>query len=182
MYEIVQIGNHAVELKLITELQPSLPKRVLYLCFASLKKDKNEWILQKGTELGVSHFVPLISERTEKLGWDEKRAQKIVIEAAEQCGRTDIPRLREPLKVQTLIHELQSKTQMYVAEQGTNVVSKNDLPDNKPIAVLVGPEGGWSDAEKSLFDELNIEHLSLGQFTLRAETAAITAAALLQSL
>ncbi len=174
LYKIEKIGNDAVHLKLITELVPKLPKKELYLCFSVLKKDKNDWVLQKATELGVSHFVPLICDRTEKTGFDSERAEKIVIEAAEQCERTDIPRIREPLTPQTLIKELEGKVIIYVAEKSEKSISKNF----EKAAILIGPEGGWSDGEKSFFKSKNLAHFSLSEFTLRAETAAVAATTL----
>ena len=117
LYKIVKIGDNAVHLELVTELVGKTPKKDLYLCFSLLKKDKNDWVLQKGTELGVRHFVPLICDRTEKTGFDTERAEKIVVEAAEQCGRADIPRVREPLSPMGLIEELKDKMDIFVAEQ-----------------------------------------------------------------
>ena len=178
LYKIAKIGDNAVHVELVTELEPKLPEQELYLCFALLKKDKNEWVLQKGTELGVSHFVPLITDRTEKTGWDSERAEKIVIEATEQCERADIPRLRDPLHVAKLIEELSGKVDLYIAEEGASAISSQLSTLQNTVGVLVGPEGGWSDEEKQLFKEKGIKHLALSGFTLRAETAAITAAAL----
>lgn len=181
MYRIEQIGEGAVKLEMITQLEPSLPKTEVYLCFAMLKKDKNDWVLQKATELGVSHFVPLLTERTEKTGWNQERAEKIVVEAAEQCGRTDIPRLREPITPQKIIEELRNKAEIFIAEQGSSLDIKSQIPNiQNGAAILIGPEGGWSDAEKELFKEAEIKHLALSEFTLRAETACIAAATLLQ--
>lgn len=176
LYKIEKIGDNAVNLKLVTELVPKLPNKEVYLCFAMLKKDKNEWVLQKGTELGVSHFIPLLTDRTEKTGWDIERAEKIIIEASEQCERTDIPKLREPLKPQTLVNELEGKVPVLIAEQGDNITQTN-LGN---VAILVGPEGGWSDEEKKFFAERNLPNFTLSKFTLRAETAAITAASFTQ--
>lgn len=176
LYKIAKIGNDAVQLELVTELEPKVPKKDIYLCFSLLKKDKNEWILQKGTELGVSHFVPLLCERTEKTGFNKERAEKIVIEAAEQCERTDIPRIREPLSPEKIIEELAGSAHILVAEQGGIQSTDIDYQTPQSLAVLIGPEGGWTNSEKSMFKEKDIKLLSLGQFTLRAETAAITAA------
>ncbi len=175
LYRIVKIGDTAVHLELITELKPNIPKTDLYLCFSLLKKDKNDWVIQKGTELGVSHFVPLICDRTEKTGFDNERAVKIAIEASEQCGRTDIPRIREPLSPQSLIEELPDNVEIYVAEQGSPNVPNTEA---KSIAVLIGPEGGWTDEEKLFFGTKNLKHVAISEFTLRAETAAVSAATL----
>lgn len=178
LYKIIKIGDNAIHLELVTELVSKVPLNDVYLCFSLLKKDKNDWILQKGTELGVRHFIPLLSDRTEKTGFDIDRALKIVIEASEQCGRADIPKVRRPITVESAIHELSDKVDLFVAEQGTPETAKNIQSES--LGILIGPEGGWSDAEKQLFLEKMIKNLSLSEFTLRAETAAITAAALLQ--
>ena len=179
LYKISKIGNDAVHLELVTEMEPTLPKKDVYLCFSLLKKDKNEWILQKGTELGVRHFIPLIADRTEKTGFDIERAEKIIVEAAEQCGRVDVPRVREPIHVAKAVEELSEKIELYVAEQGSPQLSNINYQISQPLAVLIGPEGGWSDNERRFFDEKHIPHYSLSNLTLRAETAAIAAAAML---
>jgi len=175
LYEIKKIGTDAFHLNLVTELVPKLPKRDVYLCFSLLKKDKNDWVLQKATELGIRHFVPLLTDRTEKTGFDVERAEKIVTEAAEQCGRADIPRVREPLSLESALKELEEKAQLYIAEQHDSESGILE-PDGVSLAVFIGPEGGWSDREKALFQERSIKHLNLSDFTLRAETACISAA------
>lgn len=180
LYKIVKIGDDAIHLELVTELVANVPKTDIYLCFSLLKKDKNDWVLQKATELGVRHFIPMLCERTEKTGFDEERAKKIVIEASEQCGRADIPRVRSPLHLSKIIDELQEKVELFVAEQGSPKISDIKHQISESVAVLVGPEGGWTDTEKSLLAEKKIQHISLSEFTLRAETAAVTAVALLQ--
>lgn len=187
LYRIVKFGDNAIHLELITEMESKTPNKEIYLCFSLLKKDKNDWVLQKCTELGVSHFIPIISERTEKTGFDVERAEKIVIEASEQCGRTDIPRVREPITLETAIEELQGAsllqggTLLMVAEQGSPLRSSIlNLQSQESIGILVGPEGGWTDSEKQLFTDKGLKHLALSDFTLRAETACITAASLLQ--
>ncbi len=177
LYRITKIGTNAVQLTLVTELEPQVPDKNMYLCFSILKKDKTDWVLQKATELGVRHFTPLLADRTEKTGWNKERAEKIVIEAAEQCGRSDVPRLRDPITPEKLIVELNGSVPVVVAEQGDHQTYSN--LDN--VAILIGPEGGWSDAEKELFESKNLPHYSISPFTLRAETACVAAATLLLS-
>jgi len=184
LYRIVKFGDNAVQLELITEMEPKIPKNELYLCFSLLKKDKNDWVLQKCTELGVSHFIPILAERCERTDLSQARMErweKIVIEASEQCGRTDIPRVREPIHLKKVIEELSEKVDLYVAEQGSPSHSSSINPQSsRPMGVLVGPEGGWTTAEKQLFTDRGLKHLALSEFTLRAETACVTASALLQ--
>lgn len=177
-YQIIKVGTNAVHLQLVTELVPQVPERDIYLCFSLLKKDKNEWVLQKATELGTRHFVPILSDRTEKTGFDMERALKIVTEAAEQCGRADIPRVREPLSLESALKELGPVAQLYVGEQHNSQPSIPN-PQSSPQAIFIGPEGGWSDPEKELFMKREMNHLALSDFTLRAETACIAAVAIL---
>ena len=172
LYKIHKIEETAVGLELVTELQPNYPKREVYLFWSMLKKDKNEWVLQKCTELGVTHFVPILSDRTEKTGFDEDRAKKIVQEAAEQCGRSDIPRVRETLGLQTSIDEFKDKITLYYAEQSDD---SDETQSDQPCGIFIGPEGGWTDTEKELL-QANCKKLNLAQFTLRAETACVAAA------
>lgn len=176
LYKIEKIEESSVGLELVTELEPQYPKREVYLFWSLLKKDKNEWVLQKCTELGVSHFVPIMSDRTEKTGFDEDRAHKIVTEAAEQCGRSDIPRVREPLGIEAAVEEFKDKIQLCFAEQ---TEASDEMGDNTgPVGVFVGPEGGWTDAEKE-FLSTHCKKLNIAQFTLRAETASVTAVSML---
>lgn len=169
LYKITEFKANEVHLQHITDFEPKLPNNDIYLLWALLKKDKNDWVLQKCTELGVSHFMPLLAERSEKTGFNLERAHKIIIEAAEQCGRSDIPTVREPMHVSTAIEELNDKIDLYICEKD----GADDADTNNSAGALVGPEGGWSDAEKTLFKEKQLKHLNLHDFTLRAETAAI---------
>lgn len=171
LYRLAELTEREAHLLLVTEMKRQTPAREIYLLWSLLKKDKNDWVLQKCTELGVSHFMPLLTERTEKTGFDAERARKIVIEAAEQCGRSDIPAVREPMTLETAIEELKGRVDLYICEQGSEETSA--FGDS--LSVLVGPEGGWSDSEKQLFKDNNLKHLNLHDFTLRAETAALAA-------
>ncbi|MDB5185719.1 MAG: rRNA ((1498)-N(3))-methyltransferase [Candidatus Saccharibacteria bacterium] len=173
LYRIEELKDNEAHLVHVTDMSRNVPKKNVYLLWSMLKKDKNDWVLQKCTELGVSHFVPLLAERSEKTGFDVERAQKIVIEASEQCGRSDIPNVREPLFVETALNELSNKMQLFICEQGSETPDRVELDE---LGVLIGPEGGWSDKEMALFKEKDLLHIPLGDFTLRAETAAVTAA------
>jgi 16S rRNA (uracil1498-N3)-methyltransferase len=174
LYRLVELSGREAHLELITDYVRKLPKREVYLFWSLLKRDNNDWVLQKGTELGVSHFIPLLSERTEKTGFKLDRAQKIILEAVEQCGRSDIPAVREPMKLETALKDYKGKIDLYVCEQTTQLPT-TDYQLSDTIGVLVGPEGGWSDQEKELFKKEHLRHLSLHDFTLRAETACIAA-------
>jgi 16S rRNA (uracil1498-N3)-methyltransferase len=173
LYVISEMKKDAAHLELITDFERKLPAKNVYLLWALLKKDKNDWVLQKCTELGVSHFVPVLAERSEKTGFNLERAQKIVIEAAEQCGRSDIPKIRELVLLPAAVHQYAQKVPLFMCEQES--LGKKKQPNYADVGVLIGPEGGWSDTEKQLFLSAELPRLSLGDFTLRAETAAVAA-------
>jgi 16S rRNA (uracil1498-N3)-methyltransferase len=173
LYKIVEFDKDAAHLEYIADFERKLPKKDIYLAWALLKKDKNDWVLQKCTELGINHFVPLLTKRCEKTGFNEERAKKIVIEASEQCGRGNIPNIREPMNPSTLIKELKGKVPILVCEQtGINQIDTN----LQKCVLMIGPEGGWSENELQLFDAQDVTKINLGDFTHRAETASIVAA------
>lgn len=173
LYAVKEIEfPHSVKLGLITELDRQVPEKRVTLLWALLKNDKNDWVIQKATELGVHEFVPIITGRSEKQTINIERSYKIIIEAAEQCGRADIPKLRDPILLHEALKEYGSEN-LYVCEQTHH---QNEINDELNKAyVLVGPEGGWTDEEKKEFVNSNFKHLKLARFTLRAETACIIA-------
>jgi len=151
--------------------------RDVTLFAALIKKDNFEWILQKCTEVGVSRFVPVLSDRSEKKDLNIERAQAIIKEAAEQSGRGSLPEL---CPVISLDDSLSQYTLPRLAfhlsgEPFADVRAKFDLPE---IGLLIGPEGGWSEREAELFKKHNITVASLGTQVLRAETAAVAASVL----
>lgn len=179
LYKIAEISENSVKLEMITQLERKIPRKKIYLFWSVLKKDKNDWVLQKATELGVHKFIPVIAERSEKTGINLDRATKILIEASEQCGRSDIPQIREPVSLSEALSEYGNQLQLIICEQESeNIIDVSGLDS---VGLLVGPEGGWSDAEKQLFQEKNLLHIAISNFTLRAETAAVVGVAKLMS-
>lgn len=175
LYKITKMDKTEAHLVMVTELERVLPRRNIYLFWALLKSDNNEHILQKCSEIGVSHFVPLITERTVKKDFNVDRSRKIVTEAAEQCGRSNIPQIREQIHLEKALAEYKDHLTIVVAHKGHN--SDDALTNLDKIGVFIGPEGGWSESEQALFDRENYPGIDLGDFTLRAETAAIVASA-----
>lgn len=173
LYKIAEIEpNGGLRLELVTEFERKLPDRQIYLFFSLLKKDKNEWVLQKCTELGVTNFVPILADRSEKTGFNKERAEKIVIEAAEQCGRSDIPDIREPITLDNAVKAYKDSVQLMVCDE---TLEQNEQLSESPVGIFIGPEGGWTDEELRIFESSNVGHLHLGKLTLRAETAAVAA-------
>lgn len=154
----------------------------LVLAPALLKKDKMEWVIQKGTELGVTRFAPLLSRHAEKKSLNMTRVVSIAREACEQCGRGIIPTIDEPREVADFVAQCAAQGIVVCAFDGggKEFFGQQIQKDyaGKKVALLIGPEGGWSDDERLLFSEKNVLLYTLGKRTLRAETAAIAGVAL----
>ena len=134
-----------------------------------LRRENFEIVVQKATEIGISKIVPLLTERTIKTGVNQMRLEKILVEASEQCGRTTLPILSEPISFAEAINEVDPNETILFDGSGTS-----SLESNSPFTNLfVGPEGGFSEKEVNLAEDTGISIGSLGELTLRAETAAI---------
>ena len=138
-----------------------------------------EWVVEKATELGVSKIVPIISDRSEKKGFNIERARKIAVEASEQCGRADVPEIREVENLEASIKNYSSA----VVFDSSGITKGDPWPEpsgqRSPLVIFIGPEGGWTSKEIERFKKEKMEIFSLGNLILRAETAAITALATL---
>lgn len=176
-YRIDDLGKHHATLARVQMRVPRIATKNFALLWSLLKKDKNEWVLQKATEIGVTHFLPIYAERTEKTGFPIDRATKIVREAVEQSGRADIPEVHEPMVIYQALQEWSPTWQLVALDEGG--IAIDTLTSEKPLAMLVGPEGGWSEREKNMFKMEGIPVVSIGAFTLRGETAAIVGSALM---
>jgi 16S rRNA (uracil1498-N3)-methyltransferase len=186
---LTEIDNHLVT-GTAGEIQPAPgePLVRLILCPALTQREKFEWILQKGCELGVSEFSPLITSRTlsqDTKGWEEKlsRWQKILQEAAEQCGRGLIPSIFLPQRFEQYLRQLSGIPGfiLHEKEQATGLAA-GLRSTGKSAALLVGPEGGFSEDEIKLAGDAGLVPVSLGARVLRMETAAIAACAVFMAV
>ena len=182
---VSQARRESAELELGAEIQPPRPESPLKLTLAValLKGEKFDLVVQKGTELGVNRFIPLVTRYADIRLRDESDAskrvtrwQRIALEAAKQCGRAVVPEINLPVSFEPLIRE--EKGCFLFAERGGSALS-TDLRTNNFIAI-VGSEGGWSDEELDQARTEGVPIVTLGGRVLRAETAAIATAVLLQ--
>lgn len=173
---ILKIGKDEALLSLSERLPGAAVSKNLWLFMAIPKKDKFEWAVEKVTELGVSHIVPLLSERAEKKGLNETRLRKIIIEASEQSGRTVLPMLHGAFALGEATEK--HRFPLVAFDPTGEPFDAEKAWSADTLGIFIGPEGGWSEKELSLFKEKNIPLVSMGPLTLRAETAAIAASAL----
>lgn len=152
------------------------PSRELHLFFSMIKKDKFEWILEKGTELGVTTFCPIISDRSEKKNINLERAEKIIREASEQSGRTILPTIEEPKNLSDVLFQ---EFPCFAFDPKGDVFTVEHAQKYSPLGIFVGPEGGWTEREIFLFKQNDVRVYSLGSPILKAETAALAISALI---
>jgi 16S rRNA (uracil1498-N3)-methyltransferase len=146
----------------------------VWLAFAPVKRAQTDWLVEKATELGAARLVPVMTHRTvaERVRLD--RLESIAFEAAEQCGRTRVPEIVEPMKLARFIEELDPARILYFADETGGEPLVSALREG-PAAILVGPEGGFTDEERAFVRGSRASAISLGPRILRAETAALAA-------
>jgi len=179
--KVVFASHDQVEFDLGAEVESTaLPQITVYLSI--FKFDRLEWALEKLTELGVSHVIPMIAQRTEEhlakaAAKRVERWRKIAREASQQARRIAPPEILEPMVLKKAITEAQGN-RIVLSEAEEHVSVKSALSECKPpLGLAFGPEGGWSEAELEIFHASGWKAASLCHTILRAETAAIAAVA-----
>ncbi len=183
-----------VRFNLIAEVE-SEPAMPVTLVMSIFKFDHMEWAIEKATELGVAGIVPVIARRTEKhlAQAAMKRAERwrrIAHEASQQSRRSDVPVIQDPVKLSDHVKIVSSSKRIVLAEQERSATLRAALQDAivaagaemPELELAIGPEGGWAPDEEALFDANGWQAVSLGPRILRAETAAITALAVVASM
>lgn len=182
--------DKSAELAVLEERYPQSDvsqHRETWLCAAIVKKDTFEWIVEKATELGVSRIIPVLADRSEKKNLNMERLQKIIIESAEQSGRSTLPKIDGPVdglaQVLSLLGTSPENIQNIIAWDPQGIpFSPSVVAGKNKVISLVGPEGGWSPSELALLKEKGITTYSMGPQILRAETAAVAGLSLLTFL
>ncbi|WP_296718378.1 16S rRNA (uracil(1498)-N(3))-methyltransferase [Erythrobacter sp.] len=176
---VSDVGKREVVLEVAEMLRPREAVPDLWLCPALLKKDRFDLALEKATELGAARIQPVITRRcvADKLNLD--RARTITTEAAEQCARTVLPALAEPVKLDALLADWPEHRALFFAdENGGEPAATAFAAHTGPAAILTGPEGGFDDAERAAIRAHPAARaITLGPRILRGETAAIAAIA-----
>lgn len=177
---IIDIAKPAITGEIRSVTKPSAIAPAITVCAAVTKGDGYEWMLQKCTELGVQTFIPVISDRVIKRPKDiPRRWPVIVTEACEQSGRTTLPDIREPMTLKEALQATKNMATLLLHESGTPG-SWPKMHATTPIAIFVGPEGGFTEDEVLLAQDLEAHIITLPPPVLRAETAAVSAVATLR--
>jgi 16S rRNA (uracil1498-N3)-methyltransferase len=183
---IVAGGKGWMRLAVERRLRAPQPEPDLGLLFAPIKRARLDWLVEKGTELGVSVFAPVWTERTQAARVNLERLRAHAIAAAEQCGRLSLPELRPPAALAGLVAAWPGDRALVLCDEsggGLPAVEVAERLQGRPFALLVGPEGGFADTELDALAKLSfVTRLGLGPRVLRAETAALAAVAVFQAI
>lgn len=187
-----EISRTSTHLFILEKKKEKIPKTRITLAQALLKVKKMDLIVQKLTELGVTTFIPMITSRTvikidERAEKKQTRWEKIVIEAAKQCGRSLLPDIQPPLHLESVINDRKETEKLFLSDKAERYLKEillfqpsieASFPPSSVI-ILVGPEGGWTEEEETAILKRDFKAVNLGQSTLRSETAAIVSTAMI---
>lgn len=176
--EIAHLRRDRCSIRLVEQSRPPAPTAGLRLLFAPLKRDATETVIRMGTELGVTRFCPVVTERTNTHRLNAARLESIACEAAEQCERLDVPDIDPLLSLPEVLSQWPAGVALFAALERTGQQATPPAP-RVGDGVLIGPEGGFSPREHDMLRRLTfVRQLSLGPLVLRADTAAAAALAL----
>ena len=171
--KVENIDKGIVEFLVIKKLRSANREKEIWLAFAPIKLNYLNLMIQKATEIGVTRFIPLLTERTIVRKLNEKRINKIIIEASEQSNRLKVPPLDKLTKLDTFLKTNQNANIIFGDLNTDN--KKIDLKNKDPLCILIGPEGDFSIKERDNILKLkNILPLKINNNILRSETAAIS--------
>ena len=171
--KINEIKKGIVNFKIVKKLKNSENNSEIWLAFTPIKLNYLNFMIQKATELGVTKFIPILSERTMVRDLNSERLNKVIIEASEQSNRIKLPKLEKLVKFKDFI-KLYKDTDIVFGDLNS---SNDQIKINKdsPVCILIGPEGDFSENErKEILDLKNVKSLKINKNILRAETAAIS--------
>ncbi len=171
--KINEIKKGIVNFIIVKKLKNSENNSEIWLAFTPIKLNYLNFMIQKATELGVTKFIPILTERTVVRDLNSERLNKVIIEASEQSNRIKLPKLEKLVKFKDFI-KLYKDTNIVFGDLNS---SNDQIKINKdsPVCILIGPEGDFSENErKEILDLKNVKSLKINKNILRAETAAIS--------
>ena len=172
--KVNNIKKDIVEFSIIKKLRSANNEREIWLAFAPIKLNYLNLLIQKTTELGVTRFIPILTDRTIVRKLNEKRINKIIVEASEQSNRLKIPTLDKLTKLDNFLKSNEN-TNILFGDLNTNN-KKIDIKNKNPLCILIGPEGDFSLKERlNILKQKNIIPIKINENILRSETAVISA-------
>jgi 16S rRNA (uracil1498-N3)-methyltransferase len=183
---IAEAGRRSCRLEVTEQVRPQLAGPDIDYLFAPLKRARLDYMVQKATELGVRCLRPVVTEHTQVERINLERMRANAIEAAEQCGILWVPGVLEPVPLDGLLRSWETGRRIVLADEAaaqSAAIERLAGIGPGPLAVLVGPEGGFSAAERQrLLSRPFVTPISLGPRIMRADTAAVAALALVNAV
>ncbi len=183
----LQSGKRAATLAIGTPTRPQTAATDLHYLFAPLKAARLDYMVQKAVEMGVSRLAPVLTRHGQMSRVNLDRMRANAVEAAEQCGILNLPDIASPLPLPRAVAERDPGRFLIFCDEdaasANPAAALHAVPARSPLAVLVGPEGGFAEDERAmLLRAPNVVQLSLGPRILRADTAAVACLAVVQTL
>ena len=173
--KIVELSNGIVRFSVIEKLRQQKAIKEIWLAFSPIKSNYLNFMIQKATELGVTKFMPIIFDRTVVRKLNNQRIEKIIIEATEQSNRINLPILEKPQNLKNFLRNNSKKIELIFTDLNTSNKKLELNRTIKPICAIVGPEGDFTESERSLIlNNKNVKPININQNILRAETATIS--------
>jgi 16S rRNA (uracil1498-N3)-methyltransferase len=182
---IAATGKRRCTLECLVQTRAQAGGPDVHYLFAPLKHTRLDYMVQKATEMGVAHLQPVLTHHTIAARVNLERMRANAIEAAEQCGVLRVPTVGEPLKLEAALSAWDHKRTLIFCDEAADVanpLAALSAIEGAPLAVLIGPEGGFDPAERALLHEKPFAlPISLGPRIMRADTAAVAALALVNA-
>ena len=179
--KILDQGKIFTEFKVEKLSRPLSNEKDIWLAFSPIKKVPQDLMIQKTTELGIQKFIPLLCKRSVVREINIKRAEKIITEACVQSNRVTVPKIQELQSLDEFVKNFPNDGKIVFCDINSDTKDlKNKLPKKKPICILIGPEGDFSEEERQfIINNKNVISITLAKNILRAETAAIASTTIL---
>ena len=173
--KILGISKNIVEFKTTKQLRQKENTKELWLAFSPIKSNYQNFMIQKATELGVTKFLPIIFERTIVRKVNKERLKKIIIEASEQSDRINVPTIENAQNLKSFLKN--NLMDLIFTDLNSNIQKiDNSKLTNKPICIIIGPEGDFSETERGeILDFKGVQPIRINENILRSETAVISA-------
>ena len=179
---ILNISKSIVEFNITKQLRQKESTKELWLAFSPIKSNYFNFMIQKATELGVTKFIPIIFDRTIVRKINKERLEKVIIEAAEQSNRINVPSIEEPQSLKDFL----SNEKMDLIFTDLNSQNKKidlDKLSSNPTCVIIGPEGDFSEEEREkILSFKGVQPIKINENILRSETAVISALSIVSYL
>ena len=184
---LTSVTKKQTGLEVRVQVRPQEAPNDLHYLFAPLKHARLDYMVQKAVEMGAGALQPVLTQRTQGERLNIERMRANVVEAAEQCGILAVPEVAAPVKLAALLATWPAERTLVFCDEGADVqnpvAALSALPRPTALGVLIGPEGGFDEAERTAIQSLpQVVRISLGPRILRADTAAVAALALVQAV